>query len=130
MIPAIILKIDNAIKSNLKEVEIWGDGTAKREFMYVGDLVNFINYFLKNFQQMPFKLNVGVEKDYSINKYYNVIAKIMGYTGTFVHNLDKPVGMKRKKVDLSRLNEVGWESSISLNEGVKKTINFYEKHKV
>ena len=130
LIPAIILKIDNAIKSKQKEVEIWGDGTAKREFMYVGDLVNFIHYFLKNFQKMPFKLNVGVEKDYSINEYYNVIGKIMGYAGTFIHNLDKPVGMKRKKVDISKLNEVGWKSSISLNEGVKKTISFYEKNKV
>ena len=63
--------------------------------------------------------------DYSINEYYKTIAEVVGYNGKFKHDLSKPVGMKRKLVDISKLEDLGWRSTTSLKEGVKKTYEFF-----
>ena len=96
LIPAIIRKLHQANMMEEKEVEIWGDGNARREFMYANDLANAILYSLNNFDEMPFILNIGIGKDYSIKEYYSIIADIIGFKGKFKHNLEKPVGMPQK----------------------------------
>ena len=125
MIPAVIRKIDEAKKSNLPEIDIWGDGEARREFMYAEDLADFIFYAINNFEKMPQNLNVGLGTDYSINEYYQAIAKVVGYTGKFVHDLSKPVGMMQKLIDDKKLKEFGWHYKTKLEAGIKKTYEFY-----
>jgi GDP-L-fucose synthase len=125
MIPAVIRKIDEAKKNNLPEIDIWGDGEARREFMYAEDIANFIFYAINNFEKMPQNLNVGLGTDYSINEYYQVIAKVVGYTGFFKHDLSKPVGMKQKLIDDKKLKEFGWHYKTELEAGIKKTYEFY-----
>jgi len=125
LIPAIINKLYDAIKHGCSEVEIWGDGKARREFMYAGDLADAVFYALDNFDNMPQLLNIGVGKDYTVNEYYAVIADIMGFKGTFVHNIDKPVGMQQKLVSIDRQKEWGWSPTVGLHEGVKKAYNYY-----
>ena len=93
--------------------------------MYVKDLVDFIFFSIVNFDRIPLTLNVGMGVDYSINEYYKTIAEVVGYNGKFKHDLSKPVGMKRKLVDISKLEELGWRSTTSLKEGVKKTYDFF-----
>jgi nucleoside-diphosphate-sugar epimerase len=127
MIPSVICKIHNAIKSGNKEIDIWGDGLARREFMYAEDLANFIFYAISNFKTMPSNINVGLGKDYSINEYYKCIAKVMEFEGTFVHDLTKPIGMKQKLIDDCRLKNFGWSHKITLTDGVKKTVKFFKK---
>lgn len=83
LIPAVIAKIHQAKEQNLPQVEIWGDGSARREFMYAEDLADFVFYALEKFEKMPQNLNVGLGYDYNINEYYQTIAKIIGYEGEF-----------------------------------------------
>ena len=121
MIPAVIRKIHEAKKANLEEVDIWGDGEARREFMYAEDLAEFVFYAIDHFKQMPQNLNVGLGTDYTINEYYQAVASVVGYTG----RLSKPVGMKQKLIDDIRLKAFGWSHSTCLEAGIKKTYQFY-----
>ncbi|WP_432459142.1 GDP-L-fucose synthase family protein [Agarivorans sp. QJM3NY_25] len=125
MIPAVIRKLDEAKKNQLSQVDIWGDGEARREFMYAADLADFIFYALDNFSAMPQNLNVGLGEDYTINEYYQAVADVVGYKGTFTHDLSKPVGMTQKLIDNSKLKEFGWSYKTTLDIGIKKTYEFY-----
>jgi len=127
MIPAVIKKIHEAKKKNLQFVEIWGDGIARREFMYASDLTDFIYFAIKNFNKMPQNINVGIGKDYSINDYYKKIASIIGFKGEFKNNLSKPIGMKKKLISNQKLKEFGWKHKTSLEDGIKKTYEYFLK---
>ena len=126
MVPAVIRKIYEAKENNIDEVEIWGDGLSRREFMYAGDLADFVYYALDHFDKMPQNLNVGLGRDYTINEYYQVIAKVIGYEGTFTHNLSKPMGMKKKMIDNTQLTAFGWQPKTSLEEGIKQTLEYFK----
>ena len=128
MIPAVISKIYKAKLSDLKEISIWGDGKSRREFMYTEDLADFIFYAIKNFDNMPQNINVGLGHDYSINDYYSEIATVLGYKGKFSHDLTKPTGMKQKLIDDTKLKDFGWKSKTNLTEGLIKTIDYYKSN--
>ncbi len=125
MLPAVIRKIDEAKETNQDTLDIWGDGTARREFMYAEDLADFTYYALENFEKMPQNINVGLGQDYTINEYYEAISKVIGYEGKFIHDLTKPIGMKQKLIDDTKLNEFGWKHKISLEYGIKKIYEYY-----
>jgi len=125
MIPAVIAKISDARDLQMPTVEIWGDGNARREFMYAGDLADFIYFIIDKIDSLPGMVNVGLGHDYTINEYYKTIADVLGYKGKFVHDLSKPVGMQQKLVDTARLHTLGWAPSTSLAEGIKRTYQFY-----
>jgi len=125
MIPAVIRKIDEAKKSKQQEIDIWGDGEARREFMYAEDLAEFIFYAIDNLKSMPQNLNVGLGTDYTINEYYQAVAKVVGYRGSFKHDLSKPVGMKQKLIDDTKLKEFGWGNKINLEDALQKTYEYY-----
>lgn len=127
MIPAVIKKIHDGKVSGVSEIEIWGDGLARREFMYTEDLADFIFYAIRNFYRMPQNINVGLGHDYTINEYYKTIAKVVGYKGKFIHDLSKPIGMKQKLIDDTLLKEFGWKHKTTLNQGLNKTLEFYKK---
>ncbi|WP_317236153.1 NAD-dependent epimerase/dehydratase family protein [Niabella hibiscisoli] len=120
--------MDDAVKRNQEKVEIWGDGTARREFMYAGDLADFIIYALNNFGRMPGVLNVGLGEDYTINEYYEMVGEVCGYKGFFERDLSKPVGMKQKLIDDTLLSEFGWKHRYSLKEGLEKTYSYYKSY--
>ena len=84
-----------------------------------------IAYSIDNFEKLPIYLNVGLGHDYTVDEYYEAIARVVGYTGQFTYNTDKPEGMKRKLTDVTNLNAFGWQSKISLIEGLQKTFAFY-----
>ena len=127
LLPAIIHKVHQAKQSGRQTVEIWGDGTARREFMYAGDLVDAIMRAINNFDTLPIYMNVGLGYDHTINEYYQVAAEVMGYTGGFAHDLSKPVGMARKLVDVERQQAWGWSAQSDLHAGIEKTYDFYLK---
>ncbi|WP_372872612.1 GDP-L-fucose synthase family protein [Shewanella sp.] len=127
MIPAVIRKIDDAIKLGTKNVEIWGDGLSKREFMFAEDLADFILVSLEKFSEVPDLINVGLGYDFSINEYYQTIADVLGYKGTFSYDLSKPAGMKQKLVNTELQTQLGWKPKTSLESGIKKTYQFYLK---
>jgi GDP-L-fucose synthase len=126
MVAAVIRKLHIAKSQQKDHIDIWGDGEARREFMYAGDLADFIFYALRNFEIMPQNINVGLGLDYSINEYYMLIANVVGYKGEFKHDLSKPVGMKQKLIDDTKLKKFGWQNKTDLLEGLTKTYNFYQ----
>ena len=130
MLPAVIKKIHEAKEKNQNSLDIWGDGEARREFMYAEDLADFIYYALENFEKMPQNINVGLGHDYTINEYYEAIAEVIGYKGTFVHDLSKPVGMRQKLIDDTKLQIFGWQHKTSLKEGIEKIYEYYKKEVV
>lgn len=125
LVPAVIHKLHVAKRDGLTEVEIWGDGTARREFMYSGDLADAILFAVDHFAEMPDVLNVGLGEDHSVNEYYAVAAEIVGYKGGFVYDTTKPVGMMRKLLDISRQKAFGWQAQTSLRQGLQATYDFY-----
>lgn len=127
MIPAVIRKIYEAKLANMEDIDIWGDGLARREFMFAEDLADFIFYAIDKFDTMPQNINVGLGHDYSIKEYYKEIAEVVEFKGQFVYDLTKPVGMKQKLIDDSKLKEFGWEFKTTLKEGLKKTFEYYKR---
>lgn len=127
MIPAVINRVHRAMKAKCDKIEMWGDGTARREFMYVGDFIDFLIFSLSKFKELPKIMNVGLGRDYSINEYYNSIIKIVGYGGKVIKNLNQPIGMKKKQVDISEQISLGWKPNHTLIQGIKKTYNYYQK---
>ena len=125
LIPAIIHKVHQAKKNGEPSVEIWGDGSARREFMYASDLADAMIRAIKMFESLPAVMNVGLGHDYTINEYYETVADVLGYTGEFVHDLSKPVGMARKLVDVDRQNTWGWRAKMSLRQGLEETYSHY-----
>jgi GDP-L-fucose synthase len=125
LVPAIIHKIYQAKANGEQTVEIWGDGNARREFMYGGDLADAIVRAIKTFDSLPAMMNIGLGHDYTINEYYEVAAAVMGYAGGFEHDLSKPVGMARKLVSVERQQAWGWVAQHDLRAGVERTYRYY-----
>lgn len=125
MIPGVIKRIFEAKNKTQESVDIWGDGSTRREFMFAGDFAHFIYYAIENFIKMPNNINVGIGIDYSITDYYKIIADVIGYKGTFNYDLTKPTGMKQKLVDNKRLKEFGWTNQITLVDGIKSTYEYF-----
>lgn len=125
LLPAIIHKIHQAITSKAETVEIWGNGEARREFLYSGDLAQCILRALTHFDTLPQTLNVGTGQDHTINELYQMAADAMGYQGRFVHDLSKPVGMQRKLLDVTPLAQWGWQANTPLTQGIRETYEYY-----
>jgi len=125
MIPAVIKKIKEAKDQNLNSIDIWGDGLARREFMYATDFADFIYYAIDHFNTMPQNINVGLGHDYSINEYYQKIANVVGYKGKYTHDLSRPTGMQQKLIDNAKLKVFGWKPKTSLEKGIQKTYDYY-----
>ena len=127
LIPAIIRKTSEAIKKN-NDIEIWGNGSARREFMYAGDFADSILFFLEIIEDLPNRINIGLGDDFSVSDYYKIIAEKFNFKGKFLFDTTKPAGMKRKLLCNSNLKKYSWEPKHTLHEGLDKTIEYYLKH--
>lgn len=127
LIPAIIQKIGRAMAAGDSTVEIWGDGMARREFMFAEDLADFIFFAIPLLEDLPNNMNVGLGFDYTIKDYYQAAASIMGFTGEFIYDLSKPTGMSRKLVDTSLQKQFGWKPKTTLEAGLLQTVTYYKE---
>ena len=127
MVPAVIRKTHKALRRN-SEVEIWGNGKARREFMYAGDLADFILFSLTHYDKLDSITNVGLGHDYTILEYYKTIADVIGYSGRFKFDLTKPVGMKRKLNSIIKQSVLGWQPKHTLKQGIIKINEYYIKN--
>ena len=136
VIPALISRFHQAKMVNDSEVEVWGSGLIKRDFLFVDDMVNasiFIleldkKVYLKNTQPMLSHINIGSGSDITIRELAEIIKKVVDYKGKIKFNSNKPDGTNRKLVDISRIKRMGWTPSIGLEHGIKETYNWYRNH--
>lgn len=125
LLPAIIQKVHDAKLAGDPTVEIWGDGMARREFMYSADLADAVFRAADDIENIPDLMNIGVGHDHSINDFYATVARVIGWQGSFSHDLSKPTGMARKLSDTSRQTAWGWQPQTSLEDGITKTYQYY-----
>lgn len=128
MIAAAIAKVHSAHQNGDMDVEIWGDGTARREFLYVDDLATFVLKSLSQLDAMPHYLNLGLGHDLSVNDYYQMIAKVIGFRGRFVHNLNAPTGMTHKLMNLEKSRKFGWNPSMTLDQGIQESYSSFLRY--
>ena len=126
VIPALIRKFVEAKKNGHKEVICWGSGKPLREFLHVDDLASACLYLMKNYESKD-HINVGTGKDITIEELAKMIASIIEFEGKIVWDNSKPDGTFRKVLDISKLKKLGWNPIISINEGLKKTIDWYKE---
>lgn len=126
VLPALMRKFHEAKESGLSEVEVWGSGTPKREFLHVDDMAEACIFLMKNYDGKEF-VNVGIGDDISIADLAQLIADIVGFNGSLEFDLTKPDGTPRKLMDVSKINRLGWTAKIPLKEGIESV---YEDFKV
>ena len=128
LVASILCRLHGAKVRGAPTVEIWGDGTARREFVYVEDVADFIVDILPRLADLPNYLNVGYGRDFSVNEYYAMAREVVGYEGSFVHDARKPVGMQCKLMDSSRAAAFDWKPKTSIQAGMRKTYDFFLEH--
>ena len=124
VIPAMIRKFHQAKVDNHSNVTLWGTGTVRREFLFVDDLATAVVHALEN--KLPDHLyNVGTGNDVTIKTLAKSIQKIIGHKGDIIWDTSKPDGTPRKLMDVSKMKEIGWSYKIELEEGLKKTYDWF-----
>ena len=121
VLSALIRRFVEAKKNNKKKVVLWGSGNPKREFMHVSDAAKSLIFLMKNYNKVD-PINVGTGKDLTINQLARKISKIIGYKGKVLWDKTKPDGVKRKLLDISKLKKLGFKSKVSLDDGIRLTI--------
>ena len=126
VIPALIRKFCEAKLNKKPEVIIWGSGKSKREFMHVNDLASAI-YFLLKKKTKEYFLNIGTNEEISIRELANKLRVISNFQGKIIFDKSKPDGQKRRVLDSTKLKKMGWKNNISLDKGLNKIYNNFEK---
>jgi GDP-L-fucose synthase len=127
VLPALLRKIHEAKESNAPTVTLWGTGTPRREFLHVNDLAHACEFLMKTYDSSDI-VNVGVGEDVSIRELAELIADVIGFTGEFTFDADKPDGTPRKLLDVSRLKTLGWQAQTRLREGIQSTFAWFREH--
>jgi GDP-L-fucose synthase len=126
LVASLINKVLEAKDKNLTELEIWGDGKARREFTYIEDIAEFVVTNLGKISNWELMMNVGAGEDHSILDYYEMVCKSLSFDASFTYNLSKPTGMKQKLMSSSIAQQHGWIPSTTLADGLSKTITWKE----
>ena len=130
VIPALLRKFVDAKEKKLSSVTVWGDGSASREFLYAGDCAKAIHMALSDYND-PAPVNIGTGVEITIKDLTTKIAKIVGFEGAVCYDTSKPNGQPRRCLDITRAQEgFGFKAQTSLDEGLKKTYNWYLKNVV
>lgn len=128
VISGMIMKFHDAKTTNLKKIQLWGTGSARREFLYVEDLVHAALYFMDNYSAKDLGnrfVNIGSGEDISVMDLANLISDIVGFKGEIEWDFSRPDGMPQKLLDVSRMKEFGFNPKISLREGIERTYEYY-----
>ena len=124
VLPALIRKFHEAKINNSTSVELWGTGSPYREFLYVDELADACYFLMQNYNE-PDIVNIGTGKDITIKELADLVRAIVGFDGEIIWDTTKPDGTPRKLLDVSKLNSLGWKSSLSLKEGIERTYKWY-----
>jgi GDP-L-fucose synthase len=126
VVPALIKKCVDARKQNMPEIAIWGTGKARREFLYVDDCAQAALLLMNSYEgQTP--INIGTGSDVTICELAQLIKEKTGFLGELCFQSSQPEGTPIKQLNVSKINQLGWHSTTGLEDGLEKTINWYEK---
>jgi len=117
VLPALLRKFHSAKIEGHSEVEIWGSGKPKREFLHVDDLAEACFFLMDNYNEAG-HINIGTGRDLSIGELAEMIKEIVGFTGSLTYNTSKPDGTPRKLMDVSKIEDLGWKHRIGLRDGI------------
>jgi GDP-L-fucose synthase len=126
--PALIRKFVEAKRTNAPSVTLWGTGAPKREFLHVNDLAKAILICLEKYDSDQ-HINIGSGEDLSIKDLALKVSKAAGFNGEIIWDSTKPDGTPRKVLDVTKIKNLGWKPSISLDEGIIQTIQWYQENK-
>jgi GDP-L-fucose synthase len=126
VLPALIRRFDEAVRSGTPTVTVWGTGTPRREFLHVDDLARACVHLLEHYDE-PEPVNIGVGEDLPIREIAEMVAEVVGFEGTIEFDTTKPDGTPRKLLDVSRIRQLGWEPRIGLREGLAETYRWYRE---
>ena len=124
VLPALIRKMHEAKLQKRREVVIWGTGTPRREFLHADDLADALRFLLENYNS-PQIINVGSGYDITIRELAELVAKVIEVEVELVFDTSKPDGTPRKLLDTSRLRNLGWSPSITLESGIRNTYQWF-----
>ena len=124
VLPALIRKFHEAKLSNAETVSIWGNGTARREFLHTDDLAEAVLFLMENYDDSEI-INVGCGEDQTIRELAETIQKVVGFNGRLDFDTSYPNGTPQKILDISKINSLGWKPRIPLKEGLKQVCKWY-----
>ncbi|WP_417911470.1 GDP-L-fucose synthase [Candidatus Electronema sp. TJ] len=127
VLPALIRKFHEAKLNQLPEVEIWGSGTPKREFLHVDDLASACLFLMEQYSSGEI-INIGSGQEVTIAELASLVKEIVGFAGGLRYNAAMPDGTPRKLLDVSKLTALGWQSTISLQDGIAATYQWFLDH--
>lgn len=124
VLPALIRKFHEAKERGDPEVEIWGTGRPRREFLHVDDLANATLHLMQRYSGLE-HINIGVGEDISIGELAEMVRDVVGYEGRLHFDTSKPDGTPRKLLDVTRLHQMGWTEKIGLRDGIRGTLRHF-----
>ena len=124
VMPALLRKFHDAKVAQAPTVTVWGSGKPLREFLHVDDCASACLFLMQNYEGEDI-VNIGVGEDITIARLAEIVGTVVGYEREIVYDASKPDGTPRKLVDVSRINGLGWRASIDLEDGVRKTYQWY-----
>lgn len=127
VISGLIRRFHDAKLNNLEKLDVWGTGNARREFLYNTDLADAVVFLFENYNESEF-INIGSGYDISIRELAYLIKDIVGFKGEIHFDHSKPDGMMQKLLDISKIKSLGWSYKTGLEEGIKKTYEWYLSH--
>lgn len=127
VMPALIRKFYDTKVNNMSEVEVWGAGKPKREFLHVNELAGAAIFLMNNYDEEQF-INVGVGEDVTIKELAEIVKKTIVFKGVLKFDTSKPDGTPRKLLDVSKLEKAGWKAIINLHDGVESTYKWFQEN--
>lgn len=124
VVPALIRKAHEAKRTNRPQLTIWGSGRPRRELLHVDDAADGLVLLLKNYSEAE-HINLGSGSDVSILELAQLISAVVGFNGSIVTDFSRPDGTPRKLLDVSRLNQLGWQPRVDLKRGLTETYSWY-----
>jgi len=124
VVPALLVKAHRAKLAGAAKMQVWGSGTAMREFLHVDDLADAAVHLMKVYSS-ELHVNVGIGEDVSIGELAQVVCRVVGFDGELAFDSSKPDGAPRKLLDVSKLKGLGWQAKISLRDGLAETYQWY-----
>jgi GDP-L-fucose synthase len=124
VLPALLRKFHEAKLAGLDSVTLWGSGTPRREFLHVDDLAKAVLFLLQGYDAAT-AINVGTGVDIEISELASLISEVTNFKGSINWDTSKPDGTPRKLLDVSRINQLGWNSEILLTDGIKSTYEWF-----